>query len=129
MNIQKTLFAVAVLALMVGCTWAATEASGAAGFAVIPDNEAAQILGGVGWACNTKQWDNEFYPCGETEEDCSVWVLFYETWQCGDAPSGECYENTIVTGLSWGACAWNAEFGYCWYDGPGYDVPVYACVQ
>lgn len=49
MNIQRILFAVVVLALTVGCTWAATQASDTAGFSVIPDNEAAQILGGVGW--------------------------------------------------------------------------------
>ncbi len=127
MNTKRILLAGIVLALTVGCTWAATEASATAGFAVIPDNEAAQILGGLGWACNTLQWPEEFYPCGATEEDCSTWTLFYETWQCGPADSGQCDDSGLVIGLSWGACAWDPEFGSCFYDGPGYDVPVNGC--
>ncbi len=128
MNIQRILLAVVVLVLTVGCTWAATEASGTAGFAVVPDNEAAQILGGLGWTCTQQRQESRFYPCGETEGECTYWVIQYETWECEVAPSGECDESGIVIGFSWGACAWNPEFGYCWYDGPGYDVPVNGCV-
>lgn len=129
MNVQRIPFAVVVLALTVGCTWAATQASG---FAVIPENEASQILGGLGWQCNTLQWEyddeNLCHNYG-TEEDCTYWVLFYDTWQCGVADSGQCDDSLIVIGFAWGACAWDPEFEYCWYDGPGYEVPVYGCVR
>jgi hypothetical protein len=127
MNAKRILLAGMVLVLTGACAWAATEASGNAGFAVIPDNEAAQILGGLGWACNTKQWDSAFYGCGDTG-DCSYWILFYETWQCGPADSGECDDSGLVTGMSWGACTWYPEYQLCWYDGPGYDVPVNGCM-
>ncbi|MCI0484395.1 MAG: hypothetical protein L0Y78_07420, partial [candidate division NC10 bacterium] len=92
MNIQRILLAVAVLALTVGCTWAATEASDTTGFAVIPDSEAAQIRGGLGWDCNDLKWTFDYSLCDEygTEEDCTYWVIQYETWGCEPAPSGQC---------------------------------------
>jgi hypothetical protein len=129
MNIKGILLAVVVLALTVGCTWAATEASGTAGFAVIPDNEAVQILGGVGRQCNVLYSSEDYYPCGYTEEDCNVWVYTYEVWQCGWAPSGECDDSAYVTGWRWGGCIWypEVEGGVCGRDGTAEDVPVNAC--
>jgi len=128
MNINRILLAVVVLALTVGCTWAATEASGNAAFPVIPHNEAAQILGGDGWQCNVLVWDANYYPCGSTEEDCSVWVYTFETRQCGWAPSGECDDSAVVLGLVWGYCVWNPQgAGDCSPDGTWWEVPVYGC--
>lgn len=130
MNMQRILFAVAVLALTVGCTWGATQASDTAGFAVIPDNEAAQIRGGLGWTCTREQWPDELYPCDdyESQEECTYWTLFYRTWECELADSGQCDDSAIVIGFSWGPCVWSPEYGDCWYGDTGYDVPVYGCV-
>jgi len=127
MNIKRILLAVVVLTLTVGCTWAATEASGTGGFAVIPDNEAVQILGGYGWQCNTLQWPEDYWPCGYTEEDCSTWVYWYETWQCGPAASGQCDDSGLVIGLRWGGCVWDPVLEVCERDGTAEDVPVNGC--
>ncbi len=127
MNTKRILLAGMVLVLTGACVWAATEASGTAGFAVVPDNEAAQIRGGLGWTCTHLHQESAFYPCGDTEEDCSTWVIQYETWECEVASSGQCDDSGLVIGFSWGACAWDPEFGSCFYDGPGYDVPVNGC--
>ena len=126
MNIKRILLAVVVLALTVGCAWASTEASAAAGFAVVPDNEAAQIIGGDGWTCTYLEWSAGYAPCGYTEETCSQWYDFFEVWRCESADSGECYESVVV-GLRYGNCAWDPEFEVCGRDGTAWDVPVYAC--
>jgi hypothetical protein len=54
MNIKGILLGVVVFVLTAGYAWGATEVSCTAGFTVVPDNEAAQIVGGAGWACNTR---------------------------------------------------------------------------
>jgi hypothetical protein len=128
MNIQRSLFAVAVLALTVGCTWGTTEAFDTAGFTVIPDNEAAEILGGVGWACNELQWPEHFErECGGAQAECSYWLYWYETHKCGTALSGQCDDSVIVIGFSWGDCVWWPEFEFCGYY-TAYDGYVYGCV-
>lgn len=118
MNMNRILFAVVVLALMVGCVWASTETASTAGFTVIPDNEAAQIVGGSGRQCNTLLWPLMYWPCGRTPETCVETYVFNVAWQCGDAPSGVC--DDIETDCWYVApCAWygDTESGECGQSG------------
>ncbi len=108
MNIQRTLFAAVVLALMFGCTWAATEASDTAGFAVIPDNEAGQIIGGdgVGYEC-LLGYPRFYLPCeDETQQSqCSTAYAFNAMYYCAYTGSGECYDMPTIVGW-WADCEW-----------------------
>ena len=97
-----------VLVLTVGCTWGATEAIGTTGFAVIPDNEAAQMIGGdgVGYECNQLCWPTFRLECDtQPQSACSTAYAFNETWMCGYTGSGECYDVPTIVGW-WADCEW-----------------------
>jgi hypothetical protein len=135
MNSKRILSVIVVLSLVVGCAWASTETSGTAGFIVIPDEEAAQIVGGDGRACNTQVQIEGWWWCDGTwmgsdplpEWDCSgQFTYIYERWVCGDAPSGECYE-TWMTGQAWCACQWYPEYQNCSPNNDWSWTEVLAC--
>lgn len=118
MNMKRILLAVVVVVLAVGGAWASTEISKTVGFTTIPDNEAAQIVGGSGRACNTLVQPFLYWPCGRTPSTCSTTYVFNEAWQCGDAPSGEC-EDIMTAYWYWAPCTWygDEESGYCEQSG------------
>jgi hypothetical protein len=108
---NRILLAVVVLALMVGCVWASTETASAAGFTVIPDNEASQMIGGdgVGYECNQMCWPTFHVTCEEESQSmCSDAYAFNETRMCGYTGSGQCYEEQTVVGW-WAECEWTNE--------------------
>jgi hypothetical protein len=122
MNIKGILLAVVVLALMVGCTWAAPEA----GFAVVPDNEAGQIVGGFGYQCTGVRWPFAIWNCGD-DQACDIWVVWFAVGQCAPALSGECDDTQLMLGLIWGDCAQDPDTGACSPDGSYWEADVYGC--
>ncbi|MCX5646844.1 MAG: hypothetical protein NTZ17_19525 [Phycisphaerae bacterium] len=111
MNAKRILLAGMVLVLTGARAWAATEAPRTAGFAVIPDDEAAQVTGGdgVGYECNVLQRPTFYWPCGdESQSECSTAYAYNEAWSCSATRFGECYDQPTIVG--WQAqCEWTNE--------------------
>ncbi len=121
MNSKRILSAIAVLALTVGCAWASTSVSAAAGFTVIPDQEAVQIVGS-GRACTDEVQAEGWYWCDGQwmvsdplpyEECGGNFVVTSGIWACEDAPSGECYADIPKWMYYWCPCQWFPEYETC----------------
>jgi hypothetical protein len=120
MNTKKMLLAVGMLILLAGLN---NRAASEAAFAVIPDKEAVQIVGGSGRACNVQVQIEGWYWCDGTwmdnpplpEEDCwgGQFTYLYEYWVCGDAPSGQCEDNIEMWIVVWCPCEWFPEYQNC----------------
>jgi hypothetical protein len=136
MNAKMVLSVLAVLALTVGCAWAATELSG---FTAVPESEAAQIVGGdgPGYECDYTPGHEiggpeRYYPCTNSHDPnnpgCAegAWCYVMARYGCVWKGSGECYMNTWPY-IEYGACAWDAETGACVPDGEVYFDPIDAC--
>lgn len=117
--------AVVVLALTVGWAWASTEISSTAGFTLVPDKEAAQVVGGQGRTCTDLYWTNMWFDCIESGDSCGESYWFFETWGCEDAPSGICPEGYKV---GWIWCYCQGEPPNCSPDGNWYPCYVWACL-
>ena len=107
MNTKMVLSVLAVLALTVGCAWAATEISG---FTAVPESEAAQIVGGDGVGYECFLTSPMFYlPCSsEPQSQCSTAYAFNPTYTCAYTGSGECYDQPTIVGW-WAECEWTNE--------------------
>jgi len=118
MDAKRILLASMVLVLTFGCTWAATQASGTAGFAVIPDDEAAQIVGGDGYVCDLEHalWPDIRRYCfnngSQTACGTDDWDWLIPRYGCVPAESGECPTYYLVV-YEWGDCGWYPEYEGC----------------
>jgi hypothetical protein len=127
MNMKRVLLAGMVLVLTGACAWAETEI---AGFAAIPESEAAQIVGGDGYVCDyTKSITHgpTFVPCVDNGNHTGclygAWYYEYPRYGCKAAESGECYTDVYVH-FEYGACAWKGETPHCAYDGEVYFIYI-----
>jgi hypothetical protein len=136
MNGKRIVFALVVLALTIGCAWGATGISATGGFAVVPDKEAVQIIGGDGKTCTHMIQEYHWFWCDGTymdippaSPDCDGGYLsvYPERWECEDAPSGECDDSNLMDGLYFCQCHWYAESQTCEVDGEWQRWVVYAC--
>ena len=120
MNTKIFLWAGIVLVLTVGCAWAAPEVPDTAGFTAVPDNEAAQIVGGTGRVCDLQNPVYEEYVlmCSNNGDPnhpgCATGKWYYQMarYRCADAESGECYEYFMVY-QEHGDCGWYPEYEEC----------------
>jgi hypothetical protein len=130
MDKNRILLAMVVLALAVGFAWAATEISG---FTAVPESEAAQIVGGAGYVCDYNDSITKgphFWPCYKDPNNpaCGMgaWCFLEARYGCVPADSGTCYTDLYVL-CEYGACVWDAENGYCAYDGEVYYDYIESC--
>ncbi len=132
MNTKRILLAGMVLVLSGACAWGATEISG---FTAVPENEAAQIVGGDGYGyyCDLAHplYPEVWIPCQPNgynpPTDCaySNWYFLELRYGCAEGGSGYCY-NYDMEGGYFGECGWNPEVGECWYMSEDV-IPVSAC--
>jgi hypothetical protein len=120
MNTRRIPLIVVVLAVTVGCAWAAPETSGTAGFTAVPDSEVAQIVGGDGYVCDLDNalWPEDDQPCFDNGHNpptgCGTgsWSYLMPRYGCVEAESGECYLYYMVF-YEFGDCGWYPENGGC----------------
>ncbi len=130
MNTKRILLGGMALVLTGACAWAATETPG---FTPLAESEAAPVVGGDGYVCDyyhSITGDPEFWPCSNNGNNTGclegVWCYKMARYGCVPAESGDCYTDLMMF-VEYGACAWDADQGYCAYDGEVYFDYIEAC--
>jgi hypothetical protein len=130
MKTKRSLSVGMVLVLAVTCVWTSAEPFYTAGFTVIPDNEAEQILGGGGRVCDLSHPSTTefFVPCMDNGDGTGClygyWVYQMARYKCTDAESGECYEYYMPY-LEYGECGWSPEAETCVYTSVDFEYNWY----
>ncbi|MCI0484397.1 MAG: hypothetical protein L0Y78_07430 [candidate division NC10 bacterium] len=131
MDAKRILLAGMVLVLAGACAWAAPEVSG---FTPVPESDAAQIVGGDGYVCDTTLGHEitppEFLPCQNNWNGTGclygAWLIIYPRYGCVPAESGDCYTDLYLH-MEYGACGWYPESGGCIPYGEVTTIYVDAC--
>ncbi len=129
MNTKGILLAGLVLVLTGAYAWGATEISG---FTAVPESDAAQIVGGAGYVCDTENpiTDPNYVGCMNNLNDTGclygAWYIIYARYGCVPAESGDCYTDLYLH-MEYGACGWYPEVGACIPEGEVYPIYVEAC--